>query len=106
MPVEITSKAQLNELLKANSKVVIDFYAEWCGPCKLLAPKFVELSEKYKNIVFCKVDADVNEDIVTDYKVSGLPTIIFFHKETEYYKVVGANLKKIENGLEDLNSEQ
>lgn len=60
--------------------VVIDFFATWCGPCKIIAPQFEELSKQHSSIIFLKVDVDENDEIAATYEVSSMPTFIFIKK--------------------------
>ena len=82
----------------SNKAIIIDFFAEWCGPCKGIAPFFNDLSEMYKTIVFAKVDVDKNEDIGDLFGVSSLPTFVLVKNGVEIKKVTGAS----RSGLEDL----
>ncbi len=59
--------------------VLIDFYADWCGPCKMLAPVIKEISEKYKDkIKVCKVNVDNNQELAVKYNITNIPTLLFF----------------------------
>lgn len=57
--------------------IVIDFFAMWCGPCKMIAPKYEELSKENTNVIFLKVDVDDNEEIAVKYEISSMPTFVF-----------------------------
>ena len=70
-----------DELIK--DKVVVDFFATWCGPCKMLGPVFEELSTEINDIKFIKVDIDEHEDLCRKYKVMSVPTLIVFDKGKE-----------------------
>ncbi|VDL85183.1 unnamed protein product [Nippostrongylus brasiliensis] len=61
----------------ANSLIVIDFYATWCGPCKIMGPKFVKMSSEFTSVVFIKIDVDESEDIVSRFDIKVMPTFIF-----------------------------
>lgn len=63
--------------IPVEGKVILDFFTEWCGPCKKIAPVYEELSKKFKNIAFFKVNADISEEIAEKYDVTALPTFIF-----------------------------
>lgn len=76
--------------------VVLDFYASWCGPCKTIAPKFKEFSEKYTNVVFVKVNAELDEEINTEYGVSALPTFIFIKNSRKVDLLQGAVVADLE----------
>lgn len=85
-----------------DKKVVIDFYADWCGPCKRVAPVFVELSEKFPDIVFLKVNVDDSEEIATAFEITALPTFVFINKGNIYKKIEGANLDEVLGTIENL----
>jgi thioredoxin 1 len=67
-------------VLKSNVPVIVDFHANWCGPCKLMAPIFKDLADEYAetNIKFVKLDTDDHEDTVDQYNIQGLPTFAVF----------------------------
>lgn len=95
MALEITG-ANIEETLKSDQLVVLDFWAGWCGPCRMISPIIDELSEEYAGkVVFGKVDteADDNDDIVTEYGIRNLPTIIFLKNGEIVDKMVGAAKK-------------
>lgn len=75
-----------DELIK--DKAVVDFFATWCGPCKMLGPVFEELSKEV-DIPFVKVDIDENERLCREYKVMSVPTIILFEKGKEVKRNIG-----------------
>ena len=87
-----------------DKKVVIDFYADWCGPCKRIAPEYVKLSEKYTDIVFLKVDADNSEALSESFNVSALPTFLFLNKGNivKELRLEGADLSTLVKNLETL----
>lgn len=83
---------------KDTSLVVVDFFADWCGPCKMIAPKFAKLAEKYPNISCCKVNSD-NEDMQEACKacnISSLPTFCFFRGGKYIAKMSGSNAENLE----------
>ena len=68
-----------DQVLKADRPVLVDFYATWCGPCKLLAPRIHKLAREYRGRAkFVKVDGDISRDLIQQYKVRGYPTVIVF----------------------------
>ncbi|XP_035206497.1 thioredoxin-like [Stegodyphus dumicola] len=75
--------------------VVVDFYATWCGPCKLISPFFQMLSEEFQDVVFLKVDVDEVDDIATKYNVSSIPKFVFLKNKTEIDDLCGANHEKL-----------
>jgi thioredoxin 1 len=83
---------------KSTGLVVIDFHAKWCGPCKMIAPKYQALSEKYTDVLFCKIDCDVQElrEACDACNISSMPTFCFFRKGKYVAKMVGANADNLE----------
>eukprot|EP00553_Chaetoceros_curvisetus_P000485 CAMPEP_0204616128 /NCGR_PEP_ID=MMETSP0717-20131115/3447_1 /ASSEMBLY_ACC=CAM_ASM_000666 /TAXON_ID=230516 /ORGANISM="Chaetoceros curvisetus" /LENGTH=164 /DNA_ID=CAMNT_0051629259 /DNA_START=109 /DNA_END=600 /DNA_ORIENTATION=+ len=89
-------------LMKASAEgklVVIDFSAVWCGPCKMIAPLYHELSEmsEFSNIVFLKVDVDENPDTAMKFQVSAMPTFLFIKSGQVVDKMMGANPAKLKD---------
>ncbi|XP_017050179.1 thioredoxin-2-like [Drosophila ficusphila] len=81
--------------------VVLDFFATWCGPCKIMAPKVEELAEQYSNrAVVLKVNVDECEDIALEYNVSCMPTFVFIKAGEVVEQVVGANLAMVAKAME------
>ena len=77
--LELTDANFENEVLKSSQPVLVDFWAEWCGPCRLLAPTIEKIATDYAGKVKVgKVDTDVNRDIATKYRISAIPTVILF----------------------------
>lgn len=67
-----------DKVLKDNKKVLVDFYATWCGPCKMLSPIIDSLAEERNDIKFYKMDVDNNSDIPEKFNIMSIPTIILF----------------------------
>ncbi|KAK4132347.1 DUF1000-domain-containing protein [Trichocladium antarcticum] len=97
--VEISSPAQFTEVLQSSRLVVADFYADWCGPCKQVAPVFEQLSQSLsrpKLVTFVKVNTDQQKDVAQAYRVTSLPTFIIFHDGKVADKVQGADPVKLQ----------
>ena len=76
MVKQITDK-EFDESIKTG-KVLVDFYADWCGPCKMLSPVVDELSEELKDISFYKLNVDESDEVVRKYSVMSIPTLLIF----------------------------
>ncbi len=70
------------EVEKHEGLVVIDLYADWCGPCKMLAPILNELETEHPDVKFCKVNVDNEREIATAFKVTSIPMVAFVKKNT------------------------
>lgn len=89
MPTSIDSE-KMEEIENSDETWVIDFWAEWCGPCKKLAPVFEEVSEEMEEVNFGKVDMEEHQDIGTKKGVRALPTLMVVEGEEEVARTAGA----------------
>ena len=88
------------ELEKAGDKLVaMDAYAEWCMPCKIIGPTFIELSKKYTNTVFLKFDVDQLRDIAAKYRIRAMPTFVFLRAGKKIDSFSGADPTKLEENI-------
>jgi len=94
--IEIT-ESNFSEIIEKSDKlVVIDLWAEWCGPCKVLAPILEEVSIEYKDkdILICKCDIDNNNEIAIKYSIRNIPTILFIKNGEVIDKMVGVQSRE------------
>lgn len=86
----IENEQIINEVLKSEKLVIVDFFATWCGPCQMIAPILNEIDKKYSDEVeIYKVNVDENQDAAIRYGVSSVPTLIFFKDGEEIDRQVG-----------------
>nr|ABK24945.1 unknown [Picea sitchensis]ABK25545.1 unknown [Picea sitchensis] len=89
-------RSKLQEAIDTRRLVVVDFTATWCGPCRVISPVFVELSKKFPEIFFLKVDVDELRDVAQEWDVEAMPTFIFIRDGRAVDKVVGAKKDDLE----------
>ena len=102
--VNLTSESFDEEVLLSGKTVLVDFYADWCGPCRMMAPVIEELAEEYDGKVkIGKLDVDENSDIAARYGVMSIPTIILFKNGEVFSKSVGLQDKEVlENAIKEM----
>jgi thioredoxin 1 len=88
------AQAVFNDVLKNNSAVIVDFYADWCGPCQALGRTLSDIASQFSNVVILKVDID-KSSIHNQYGVRGIPAVLFFKngREVKNYRIVGMQNK-------------
>lgn len=88
--VKLTTDNFEQEVIQAQQPVLVDFYADWCGPCKMMAPIVEALSEELSDVKVCHINIDENIDIAQKYRVMSIPTFIAFKGGEESGRQVGA----------------
>lgn len=90
MALQITD-ANFEELVNSGKPMVLDFWAEWCGPCRMIAPIIDELATEYEGrVTIGKMDVDNNNDVVAQFGIRNIPTVLFFKDGQVVDKQVGA----------------
>ena len=99
MTKSITSNNFNSDVLENEKLVLVDFWAEWCGPCKQIAPRLEELENKYENnLSVCKVDVDQNRDLALEYNVRSIPSLLLFKSGQNIDTLIGAvTLEELED---------
>ncbi len=87
--VELT-KDNLPEVIENNDFVVLDFWAPWCGPCQSFGPVYEEMSERYPDIVFAKVDTEAEQELAGQFNIRSIPTLMIFREQIIIYSEAGA----------------
>ena len=95
MALQFTDANFQKEVLESNIPVLVDFYADWCGPCKMVAPIVAELATEYEGVFkIGKLNVDDNQETAQKYRVMSIPTLIIFKNGAAVETVVGAVPKK------------
>ena len=94
MELKLSSENFQKEVLNSEQPVLVDFYADWCGPCKMLAPVIEEIANELQGKVKVgKVNVDENQDLAMEYNVMSIPTMIIFKQGKEEKRLVGLRSK-------------
>ena len=91
MTIEVTDSNFDTVVLQSDKPVIVDFWAEWCGPCRVIGPLVKEISEEYGDkVVVTKLDVDSNPAVTNKFSIRNIPTVLFFKNGQVVDKVVGA----------------
>lgn len=96
--IEITSAEELRHLMDSEELSVLKFYADWCGPCKSVAPRYKQLSDEFRNVKFYQSNIDLN--LSSD--VEGVPTFHVIKNGNIQRKITGADINSVKNALQSL----
>ncbi|HEY5889950.1 MAG TPA: thioredoxin [Acidimicrobiia bacterium] len=99
MSTVTVTKETFDDIVKENDTVILDFWAEWCGPCRSFAPTFETLSEEHADIVFGKVDTEDQQELAQAFNIRSIPTLMVFKEQVILYSQPGALPREM---LEDL----
>lgn len=102
MVSQVSSKAEFEQALKHDGLVVVDFFATWCGPCKMIAPILDKFAAEYTQVKFIKVDVDEVGELASEYEITAMPTFLFIKDGKVVEKTQGANPNKLKQTLASL----
>ena len=90
MPTVTVTKDNFNDLVEQSNILILDFWAEWCGPCKNFAPVFEAASEKHEDIVFGKIDTESQQELAGVFQIRSIPTLMAFKESVGIFRQAGA----------------
>ena len=91
--INVTAESFEQEVLKAEQTVLVDFWADWCGPCKMLAPVIDQIADEHPEVKVCKVNVDKEQALAIDYKVVNIPNLLIFKNGEKVNQAVGVHSK-------------
>lgn len=91
--VHVTNETFEKEVMQAEGKVLVDFLASWCGPCRMLGPVIDQLGNELTDVKVCKIDVDANQELAGKYKVETIPTLVVLEGGKEIKRSVGVQPK-------------
>ena len=86
--IELT-KENFNETIEKNDMVIVDFWAPWCGPCRMFAPTFEAVSENYPNVVFAKLNTEDQQELAASFNIRSIPTLMVFRENVIIFSQAG-----------------
>jgi thioredoxin len=110
MPTVEMHESSFSDIIEGNNLVIIDFWAEWCGPCRAYAPVFERVSEEFSDVVFAKVDTEVEQALAGSFGIRSIPTTIAFKDGIGVFMQPGAlpedALRDLITKLKDLDMDE
>ncbi|PID46529.1 MAG: thioredoxin [Proteobacteria bacterium] len=104
--VDITAET-FEETIENNDIVVVDFWADWCGPCKSFAPVYEEVSNEYDDIVFGKIDTEAQQELAAHFQIRSIPTLMIFREKVVLFSQAGMlsapQLKEVVSKVQELD---
>lgn len=94
MKVKEINETEFYEVIKSKNKILIDCYATWCGPCKMLSPIIDKIADENNSCAFYKIDIDSAEEVTNEYDIMSIPTLLLFEDGKLKDKIIGLRSKK------------
>jgi len=89
-PIELNEQNFSQFISSSDLPIFIDLWAEWCGPCKMMAPHFEQVAKQYPNVIFAKINTEENPRLSSAFNVRSIPTLVLMNKTTELARISGA----------------
>ena len=89
-PIELNEQNFSNFVVNSDLPILIDLWAEWCGPCKMMAPHFAKVAAEYPHVIFAKINTEENPRLSNAFNIRSIPTLVLMNKTTEVARMSGA----------------
>ena len=88
--IHVTKETFQKEVLQSDKPVLVDFWATWCGPCRMVGPILDEIAEEREDVKVCKIDVDAQSELATEYGIMSIPTLMVFENGKKINQALGA----------------
>lgn len=97
--IEVATLGELQDIIVANTNVVVEFGAAWCGPCKKFLPHFTEFAKRHPEVVCVKVDVDSDPDFLSEYQIQSVPQVMSFYDGSYVSHLTGRTVLQLEKEI-------
>lgn len=101
---QVDSAAEFDQIISSNKYVLVDFYADWCGPCRMMTPILASMENVHTGVKFVKVNVDNAAELARRFEITAMPTFIAIHNGKESERAMGADRASVERMLNNMKA--